>query len=188
MLSISCQSSSATNVFFQTKQTGCELVRTLKQIVIEALKADLNKPEFETYATEVGVIKEIDYAIKHIKSWTSPKELQFRLSNFRQWKHLCRTAQVVLIIGPTIPADNFAVSGCDRSETVQFSNLRKLLLTSRVLADLIQKPTYIAVVEGGVEASQQLLAEKFDHIFFYWWHSDGKIVMEAAKTSDTSYS
>jgi len=28
---------------------------------------DLNKPEFETYATEVGVIKEIDYAIKHIK-------------------------------------------------------------------------------------------------------------------------
>jgi len=41
--------------------------------IIEALKADLNKPEFETYATEVGVIKEIDYAIKHIKSWTSPK-------------------------------------------------------------------------------------------------------------------
>jgi len=39
--------------------------------VIKALKADLNKPEFEAYAAEVGVIKEIDYAIKHIKSWTS---------------------------------------------------------------------------------------------------------------------
>jgi len=57
-----------------------EQLRTLKQAVVEAqstvikaLKADLNKPEFEAYAAEV-VIKEIDYAIKHIKSWTSPKK------------------------------------------------------------------------------------------------------------------
>jgi len=62
------------NVAFRLEQ-----LRTLKQAVVEAqstvikaLKADLNKPEFEAYAAEVN--KEIDYAIKHIKSWTSPKK------------------------------------------------------------------------------------------------------------------
>jgi aldehyde dehydrogenase (NAD+) len=41
-------------------------------------------------------------------------------------------------------------------------------------------PAYIAVVEGGVETSQKLLAEKFDHIFFTGGTAIGKIVMEAA--------
>lgn len=69
--------------FFKTGKTKdvafrIEQLKTLKQAVIEhqpaileALKADLNKPEFEAYATEIVVLKEIDYAIKHIKSWTS---------------------------------------------------------------------------------------------------------------------
>lgn len=55
--------------------------------------------------------------------------------------------------------------------------------TSRVIADIIQKtfdPAYIAVVEGGVETSQQLLEEKFDHIFFTGGTEIGKIVMQAA--------
>jgi NAD-dependent aldehyde dehydrogenases len=41
-------------------------------------------------------------------------------------------------------------------------------------------PAYIAAVEGGVEISQQLLAEKFDHIFFTGGTKIGRIVMEAA--------
>jgi len=99
--------------------------------------------------------------------------------------HLCRTAQVVLIIGPwnypfhliISPLVGAIAAGNCNSQTFEIAPY-----TSRVLADLIQKhfePAYIAVVEGGVETSQQLLAEKFDHIFFYWWHI-GKIVMEAA--------
>jgi aldehyde dehydrogenase (NAD+) len=55
--------------------------------------------------------------------------------------------------------------------------------TSSVVADIIQKhfnPAYIAVLEGSVETSQQLLAEKFDHIFFTGSTEIGKIVMEAA--------
>jgi len=65
--------SSATNaIFFKPVNKNAvrlEQLRTLKQAVVEAqstvikaLKADLNKPEFEAYAAEVGVIKEIDYA------------------------------------------------------------------------------------------------------------------------------
>jgi aldehyde dehydrogenase (NAD+) len=55
--------------------------------------------------------------------------------------------------------------------------------TSRLLSQMMEKyfdPAYIAVVEGGVQTSQQLLAEKFDHIFFTGGTAVGKIVMEAA--------
>ncbi|MFM8004390.1 MAG: aldehyde dehydrogenase family protein, partial [Dolichospermum sp.] len=41
-------------------------------------------------------------------------------------------------------------------------------------------PEYITVIQGAVETSQQLLAQKFDHIFFTGGTAIGKIVMEAA--------
>ncbi len=58
-----------------------------------------------------------------------------------------------------------------------------LLHTSRVVAEIVGKyfdPAYIAVLEGDVEASQKLLAEKFDHIFFTGGTAVGKIIMAAA--------
>lgn len=55
--------------------------------------------------------------------------------------------------------------------------------TSGVLAEIVEatfEPEYIAIIEGGVEISQQLLKEKFDHIFFTGGTRVGKIIMEAA--------
>jgi aldehyde dehydrogenase (NAD+) len=55
--------------------------------------------------------------------------------------------------------------------------------TSNLITELIHKyfdPEYITVVPGAVETSQQLLAEKFDHILFTGGTAIGKIVMEAA--------
>jgi aldehyde dehydrogenase (NAD+) len=55
--------------------------------------------------------------------------------------------------------------------------------TSRVVTELVKTTfdsAYITAVEGGVETSQQLLAEKFDHIFFTGGTKIGRIVMEAA--------
>jgi len=60
--------------------------------------------------------------------------------------------------------------------------------TSRVVADIIQKhfdPAYITVV--GVETSQQLLAEKLDHIFLLVAQRLAKC-HGAAKKFNTSYS
>jgi len=93
--------------------------------------------------------------------------------------HLCRTARSCprwpwnypfhLIISPLVGA----IAG-----NCAFLNLQKLLLYLLVVADIIQKhfdPAYIAVVEGGVETSQQLLAEKLDHIFFTGGTEIGKL-------------
>ncbi|MGD1914440.1 MAG: aldehyde dehydrogenase family protein, partial [Rivularia sp. (in: cyanobacteria)] len=55
--------------------------------------------------------------------------------------------------------------------------------TSSLVAKIFEKyfdKSYLTVIEGGVETSQQLLAEKFDHIFFTGGNAVGKIVMEAA--------
>ena len=80
--------------FFQTGKTRnvtfrIAQLKILKQLVIEnktaiiqALKADLRKPEFESYATEIGVNKEIDYALKHINTWTKPKKAAVPLDLF----------------------------------------------------------------------------------------------------------
>ncbi len=181
----------------QTKEVGfrIEQLKRLKQAIldnqaaiIEAMAADLNKPEFEAYATEIGAIAEVDYALKHIKSWVKPKKVGTPLNLFPASAYIYpEPLGVVLIIGPwnypfqlmisplvgAIAAGNCAV--LKPSELAAH--------TSRVIADIIEKtfdPAYIAVVEGGVEISQKLLAEKFDHIFFTGGTKIGQIVMEAA--------
>ena len=172
-----------------------EQLKRLKQAILdnqtaitEAMKADLNKPFFEAYGFEIGVLKELDYAIKHIRSWTKPKKVTTPLEQFPSSAAIYpEPLGVVLIISPwnypfqlmisplvgAIAAGNCAI--LKPSELAPH--------TSSVLANLFQKnfdPAYIAVVEGGVETSQLLLQEKFDHIFFTGGTAVGKIIMAAA--------
>ncbi|BAY12672.1 aldehyde dehydrogenase [Calothrix sp. NIES-2098] len=159
-----------------------------EQAIVQALKADLNKPEFETYATEIFVIKEIDYAIKNIKTWTKPKKAPVTIDFFQySAKIYPEPLGVALIIGAWNYPFNLVISpligaiAAGNCTIIKPSELAPH--TSSLLAEVIAKyfdPAYIALVEGGVEISQQLLAEKFDYIFFTGGTSVGKIVMEAA--------
>jgi aldehyde dehydrogenase (NAD+)/aldehyde dehydrogenase (NAD(P)+) len=187
-------------IFFQTGKTKevafrLEQLKILKQLVLDnesailqAIYKDLHKPEFEAYATEIGVIKEINYAIKHIKTWTKPKKAQVPADFFSYSARIYpEPLGIILFIGPwnypfqlilsplvgAIAAGNCAI--------IKPSELAPH--TSNLLADLISKyfpPEYIAIVEGGIETSQQLLQEKFDHIFFTGGTAIGKVIMEAA--------
>ena len=159
-----------------------------EQSIVEALQADLHKPEVETYLTEIGVIKEINYAIKHLKTWTKPKKaaVSFDFFSYSAKIHP-EPLGVVLIIGPWNYPFNLIISpligaiAAGNCAIIKPSEIASH--TSNVIAKIITKnfdPTYIAVVEGGVEASQILLAEKFDHIFFTGGTAVGKIVMAAA--------
>jgi aldehyde dehydrogenase (NAD+) len=186
--------------FFQTGKTKdiafrIEKLRTLKQAIVDneiaivqALQADLHKPEFESYAAEISVIRDIDYAIKHIHSWAKPKKAEVPLDFFSySAKIYPEPLGVVLVIGawnypfsliisPLIGA--IAAGNCSIINPSEMASQ-----TSHLLAEIIGKyfePEYIAVVEGGVDVSQKLLAQKFDHIFFTGGTAIGKIVMEAA--------
>jgi aldehyde dehydrogenase (NAD+) len=186
--------------FFQTSKTKdvdfrLAQLKTLKKAVIEnqeailqALKADLNKPEFESYATEVGTLKEIDYAIKNLKKWTKPTKASLPLEQVPGAARIySEPLGVVLIIGPWNYPFQLAISplvaaiAAGNCAIIKPSEISAH--TSRVIAEIIGKyfdPAYITVVEGSVETSQQLLAEKFDHIFFTGGTAVGKIIMEAA--------
>lgn len=156
--------------------------------ILAALKADLHKPEFEGYFDIIAVVQEIDYALKHLKAWAKPQKVRTPLDQFpSSAKIYPEPLGVVLIIGPwnypfslvlsplvgAIAAGNCAI--LKPSELAPH--------TSEVVAKLIGStfdPAYIGVVEGGIETSQQLLLEKFDHIFFTGGTRVGKVVMEAA--------
>ena len=187
--------------FFQTGKTKdiyfrIQQLKTLKQAVIDnetaifnALKADLNKPLEESFTAEIVlVVKEIEYAIKHLKTWTKPKKTEI------PWQFIPASAKiypeplgVVLIIGawnypfqlvltPLIGA--IAAGNCAILKPSEIASH-----TSNLVAEIFDKyfdRSYLAVIEGGIEASQELLAEKFDHIFFTGGTAVGKIVMEAA--------
>ncbi|MGG6293826.1 aldehyde dehydrogenase [Leptolyngbya sp. AN02str] len=172
-----------------------EQLKRLRQAVsqhqtdlVEAVQQDLRRPTFEAYTFEIGVLMEIDYAIKHLKQWAKPKRVFTSLLQFPSTaKIISEPLGVALIIGPwnypvqlmlspligAIAAGNCAV--LKPSELAPH--------TSRAIATLIKNtfdPAYISVVEGGVEASQALLAQSWDHIFFTGGTEVGKVVMQAA--------
>lgn len=193
--------------FFQTGKTRSidfriTQLKTLKRAIAEsettineALQADLSKPVVETYITEIAVVKkEIDYAIKHIKTWAKP---QITAIPFEQLpgagKIYPEPLGIVLIISPwnyplqLVLAPLVGAIAAGNCAIVKPSEIAAR--TAAFLTKMLQKhfdPAYVAIVEGGVETSQQLLAEKFDHIFFTGGTNVGKIVMEAATKHLTS--
>jgi acyl-CoA reductase-like NAD-dependent aldehyde dehydrogenase len=186
--------------FFSTGQTKditfrLEQLQKLRQAVkahqdkvLEAVKADLQKPEAEAYITEIGVVKEIDYALKHLRAWAKPKKVPLSLEQLpAQGRIYAEPLGLVLIISPWNYPFQLAIAplvGAIAAGNCALLKPSELApATSRAIADLVQQtfdPAYIAAVEGGVEVSQAVLAEKFDHIFFTGSTAIGKIVMEAA--------
>ena len=53
-----------------------EALQNREQELLDALAADLGKPPFEGYATELGMIhEEISFAEKHLKRWMRPRRV-----------------------------------------------------------------------------------------------------------------
>ncbi|MGF1519983.1 MAG: aldehyde dehydrogenase [Nodosilinea sp.] len=155
--------------------------------IIDAVKQDLGRPEFEGYF-EVGVISELDYVIKHVHRWVMPRKVSLPLTQLpgSAWVQP-EPLGIALIIGPwnypfqLIISPLMGAIAAGNCALLKPSELAPA--TSSVLAKLVENtfdPAHVAVVEGGVDTAQALLAEKFDHIFFTGGERVGKIVMQAA--------
>lgn len=199
--SVTAKTVSNQRLFFTKHQTKklsfrIEQLKLLQQAILDneaaitkALNADLNKPELESYVTEIGsCLEEIKYALKHIRSWVKPKKVRTPLPYLpASSKVYSEPLGVVLIIGawnyplqlvisPLIGA--IAAGNCAIIKPSEIA-----VNTSTLLAEIIPKyfdSSFISVVEGGKEVTQQLLEEKFDHIFFTGNTQVGKIIMSAA--------
>jgi aldehyde dehydrogenase (NAD+) len=180
----------------QTKSLAFRLqqLQQLKQVVLDrqdaiiaAAQADLGRPPFEAYF-EIATLGEINLALKQLKSWAKPQPVPTGIDLFpaSAWIEP-EPLGVVLIIAPwNYP---FQLTMAPLVGAIAAGNCALLKPsehaphTSRVITELIKSsfdPSYIAVVEGDASVSQQLLTEKFDHIFFTGGTAVGRLVMQAA--------
>ncbi|WP_391557039.1 aldehyde dehydrogenase [Robertmurraya sp.] len=166
-----------------------EAIRKNEQSLFHTLKEDLNKSEFEAYATEIGVVlEEIRFTLKKISDWVKPEKVKTPVSHIGSTSYIYSEPYgVALIIAPwnypfqlaiaplmgAIAAGNCAILKPSELTPKTSALLRK------IITELFPEE-YIAVVEGGVEASQALLAEDVDYIFFTGSVPVGKVIMEAA--------
>ncbi|WP_373893597.1 aldehyde dehydrogenase [Virgibacillus sp. CBA3643] len=157
--------------------------------LVEALKVDLNKSEFEAYSTEIGVVlKEIRFVLKHLRKWVKPERVKTPITHFGSSSLIYPEPYgVALIIAPWNYPFQLAVApligaiAAGNCAIIKPSELTPN--TSDVLERLIKEiftQDYIAIVQGDAKTSQALLHEKFNTLFFTGSAPVGKIVMEAA--------
>lgn len=157
--------------------------------IAAALKADLGKSLHEVITTEIGqVTAEIKYLIKHVRRYTGKKLKPTNLLNIPSKSYVIREPYgVTLIMGPwNYPfqllmsplAAAIAGGNCAVVKPSEISSH-----TSKVIEDMLKDiydDAYISVVQGGIEETTALLAQRFDKIFFTGSPKVGSIVMESA--------
>lgn len=169
-----------------------KLSRVIEQFeteIMNALQEDLGKPHFEGYATEIGIVQNgIHQAIKNTPRWAKPKRVPTPLF------HLIGSSQIysdpygiTLIISPWNYPFQLAIApltgAIAAGNTCIIKPSEVAPATSKVLAKMINEnfdPGFLYVLEGGVDATTDLLKEKFDYIFFTGGTGVGKVVYEAA--------
>jgi len=164
-------------------------LRDNEQLLIDAAWKDLHKSEFETYATELGLMYgEIELAIRKVRKWAKPKNLITNLPNLPGSSFIkpepfgnCLVIGAwnypyLLTLGPVIGA-------MAAGNTIILKPSEIAPACSAALAKIINsafEPGYFRVIEGGISETQSLLKLKFDYIFFTGSTRVGKIVYKAA--------
>jgi len=164
-------------------------IQLFEKEIFDALKKDLNKAPFESYATEVGiVIAELSDTIKNLRKWSRIKRVRTPIVLFKSSCFIVPEPYgVVLIMSPwnypfmlsMLPLIGAVAAGnCAVVKPSAYSPAVSAVV-SKIIKSCFNE-SFVAVVEGGREANRQLLNEKFDYIFFTGSVGVGKTVMEAA--------
>ncbi|MFL0353174.1 aldehyde dehydrogenase family protein [Xanthomarina sp. GH4-25] len=168
---------------------------TYKQDIREALFKDFKKPQLETDLTEIyPVIDEINFVKQNLKSWLKREQVGTPLAMLGSTSYIVNEPKgVCLIISPWNYPINLTfgplVSAIAAGNTVILKPSEMTPNTSKVMARMVANlfdENDIALVEGEVETSQELLKLPFNHIFFTGSPAVGKIVMKAASEHLTS--
>jgi len=166
-----------------------ESIQANENKIFSALREDLGKSEFESFAGEIGVVlSEISEAVRYIRSWAKRRKVKSRLINFPDRNFIYpQPYGVILIIGPwnyplqLVLAPLVAAIAAGNCIVIKPSELAPA--TSSLISGIIRASfpsEYLAVIEGGIEESRALLKQRFDFIFFTGGSKVGRIVMKEA--------
>ncbi len=172
----------------QLKKLSISL-KKYEQDIFEAINKDFKKSTFEIFGTEVALVQEeIKFFLKNLPKFMRPIKLKPAMISFPAKNYLYKEPYgLSLIIGPwnyplqlileplvgSIAAGNCIVLKPSELATHTSAIIRKM-------TEEIFDESFVAVVEGGPEVTQDLLRQPFDHIFFTGSVKVGKIVYEAA--------
>jgi len=165
------------------------LLQANESALYNAIYKDFAKSEFDTYATELGLIyAEIDYFIKHLRGLSKPKRIRTNIANLIGSSKIYKEPLgVCLIVGAwnypyqltLLPMITAMAAG--NTCVVKPSDLATN--SSAAIAKLINEnfpPAYLHVVEADLAQTTELLKNRFDKIFFTGSTRVGKIYHQAA--------
>ena len=166
-----------------------ETIKKYEKDVIQALKLDLHKSEFEAYATEIGIVYDsISYMLNHIDEWMKPNAVKTPIQFQPGKSFIVREPYgVVLIIGPfnypfqlvMEPLLGAIIGGNTAIVKPSESSMHTAAIIKTILEETFD-PQYVRVVEGEREEVTALIHASFDYIFFTGSVAVGKIVAKAA--------
>ncbi len=157
--------------------------------ILQALAHDLHKSEQEAYTTEIGMVyEEINHTIKHLHKWAKPTRAKTPLTHIGSKSMIIKEPYgSVLIIAPWNYPFQLALSplvgAISAGNAVILKPSELTPAVSQVISTIMKRvfqEDHVAVVEGGVDVSTELLKLPFDYIFFTGSVAVGKVVMEAA--------
>jgi aldehyde dehydrogenase (NAD+) len=165
------------------------MLRENEMALGDAMHADLGRSHFEGWGSETNfVANEINHSLKHLRDWMKPERVPTPTAIQPGNCHIHREPLgVALVLGAwnyplqlaLAPAAAVILAGnCVLIKPSEISPA-----CSKIIAELL--PRYvdndcIQVIEGGIETSTALLAQRFDHIFYTGGAHVGRIVMTAA--------
>ncbi|KAH0536207.1 hypothetical protein FGG08_006915 [Glutinoglossum americanum] len=160
---------------WQLKQCWWMIVENEDRIA-KALKADLNRPEFESYAADIrGMKLDILEHIEHFEEWAADEipDAGFLFGTLGRARIRKEPLGVGLIIGAwnfpfiVVFSPLYAAISAGCCAIVKPSDLS--LASQDLIAELVPKyldPEAIRVVTGGPQETSRMLERKFNHIFF----------------------
>jgi aldehyde dehydrogenase (NAD+) len=171
------------------------LIRLLHELdiqedaILNALYADFKKPAFEGIATETGLVRsELKYTIKNINKWAKREIVWPSLVNFPSTDFIYKEPYgKVLVISPWNYPFHLAMYpliaafAAGNQVVLKPSELtpNTSLIIVKIVCAVFEK-SQVEVIEGGIEMANELLARRWDYIFFTGSVAVGKIVAKAA--------
>ncbi|MDD3005377.1 aldehyde dehydrogenase family protein [Flavobacterium sp.] len=180
---------------FLIRQRKKKLIQLLHRIdlyeskIIDALYKDFKKPPFESFLTEINIVKDdLKFTIKNIEKWSKPQRVLPSLLNFPSSDYIYHQPYgKVLIISPWnypfLLALSPVISAFAAGNQVTLKPSELTPNTSSLLSKIIRETfdvNEVVAILGDAEMAKSLLDKKWDYIFFTGSVTVGKKVYQAA--------
>ncbi len=184
--------SGKTKIMEFRKEMLLKLKKTIlkhEDAIAQALYQDLGKSEAEAVSTEIGItLSEINSVLKHLPKWHRKSRAKTNLFNLPGKSYTMREPfGVTLIIGPwnypfqLVMAPLVGAIAGGNTAIIKPSEISSHTadVIDRILTKTFDK-NYIAVVQGGIPETNDLMELRYDKIFFTGSTKVGSIIMEKA--------